>query len=394
MKNKYVFVFLMLFSILVVSFGLTNIYVSRHQPEKEEDFVVVTSFYPMYIAAMNIIGDTEDVTLKNLSEPQTGCLHDFQLTPADMKLLSTADVFIINGGGIESFMEDIAEQYPELVVIEACEGVELLSDEHSHDEHSHDEHSHDEYLQDEDLQDENLYDEHLQGEYSHEELHTEDEHEEIHGTEVHDHDAEHNHEDESEHLHELETEHNHEDDLERMDDAEAEHNHEVNAHAWMSVKNYRKQVENIANGLAKAEPDYAASFLANAGEYDRKLEELQVEQEKLIPLTEGEEVVMFHCAYDYVAEDLDLEVAFCMDLDEERQVSAGEVAEVLEIIQHHGVKYIFAEELYGTDMCEMVKKEVDVEVIYLDPLNRGEYEADSYLEGMRNNMRLMAEVFH
>ena len=58
-----------------------------------------------------------------------------------------------------------------------------------------------------------------------------------------------------------------------------------------------------------------------------------------------------------------------------------------------GVKYIFAEALYGTSMCEMVQKEADVEVIYLDPLNRGEYEADSYVEGMRNNLKLIEEVF-
>lgn len=303
----------MLLSILVVSFGFTNIYVSHNQQTKDEDFVVVTSFYPMYIAAMNVVGDTDGVTLKNLSEPQTGCLHDFQLTPADMKLLSTADVFIINGGGIESFMEDIAKQYPDLVVIEACEEIELLCEQ-----------------------------------------------------EAHDHEVENSHDD---------------------------HNHDVNAHAWMSVKNYRKQVENITNGLAAAAPDFAESFLANAGNYDRKLEELQVEQKELLTLTQGEEVIMFHCAYDYVAEDLSLEVAFCMDLDEERQVSAGEVAEVLEVIEHHGVKYIFAEALYGTDMCEMVQKEADVTVVYLDPLNRGEYDKDSYLVGMRNNLKLMQEAF-
>ncbi|MBP3678366.1 MAG: zinc ABC transporter substrate-binding protein [Agathobacter sp.] len=324
MKNKYVFVLVMLLSILIVSFGFTNIFVSHHQPAEDEDFVVVTSFYPMYIATMNVIGDTEGVTLKNLSEPQTGCLHDFQLTPADMKLLSTADVFVINGGGIESFMEEIAEQYPDLVVIEACEGIELLCETAAHG-----------------------------------------------------------------HEHELEVEHSHDEDA----DSHEGHNHDINAHAWMSVELYRKQVENIASGLIKIAPQLSESFLANAGEYDRKLEELQVEQGNLLALTQGEEVIMFHCAYDYVAEDLELEVTFCMDLDEERQVSAGEVAEVLEVIEHHGVKYIFAEALYGTDMCEMVQKEADVEVIYLDPLNRGEYEADSYIEGMRNNLKLIDEAF-
>ncbi len=324
MKNKYVFVLVMLLSILVVSFGFTNIYVSHNQAVEDEDLVVVTSFYPMYIASMNVIGDTEGVTLKNLSEPQTGCLHDFQLTPADMKLLSTADVFVINGGGIESFMQEIAEQYPELVIIEACEGVELLCEAESHG-HEHDN-------GDDDSHDDNI-------------------------------------------------------------DSHEGHNHDVNAHAWMSVGLYRKQVENIASGLAKIAPQMSESFLANAGNYDRKLEELQVEQEALLTLTQEEEVIMFHCAYDYVAEDLGLEVAFCMDLDEERQVSAGEVAEVLEVIEHHGVKYIFAEALYGTDMCEMVQKEVDVEVIYLDPLNRGKYEADSYLQGMRNNLKLLRNAF-
>ena len=323
MKNKYVFVLVLLFSILIISFGFTNIYVSQHQQTEDEDFVVVTSFYPMYVASMNVIGDTEGVTLKNLSEPQTGCLHDFQLTPADMKLLSTADVFVINGGGIESFMEDIAEQYPDLLIIEACEGIELLCETEAND-HEHE-------------------------------------------TEIDNHD----HEEES----------------------HDGNNHDVNAHAWMSVELYRKQVENIASGLAKVAPQMSESFLANAGAYDGKLEALQVEQEKLLTLTQGEEVILFHCAYDYVAEDLDLETAFCMDLDEERQVSAGEVAEVLEVIEHHGVKYIFAEALYGTDMCEMVQKEADVEVIYLDPLNRGEYEADSYIEGMRNNLKLIREAF-
>ena len=326
MKNKYLFVFVMLFTILVVSFGFTNIYVSHNQQTEEEEFVVVTSFYPMYIATMNVVGDIEGVTLKNLSEPQTGCLHDFQLTPADMKLLSTADVFIINGGGIESFMEEIAAQYPELVIVEASEGIEFLCEDDAHG-HEH-------------------------------EVHSEDEH-----------------------IHEKE---NHVE--EEIGDG---HNHDVNAHAWMSVELYRKQVENIASALAEIDKKHCESYLANASDYDGKLEALQVEQDEVRTLVEGASTIMFHCAFDYVAEDLGLDVVFCMDLDEERQVSAGEIAEVLEIIEHEGVKYIFAEELYGAPMCEMIQKEADVMVIYLDPLNRGEYDFASYLKGMQRNIELI-----
>lgn len=370
MKNKYVFVLFLLLSILVVSFGFTNIYVSQKQSVEEEDFVVVTSFYPMYIAAMNVIGDTDGVTLQNLSEPQTGCLHDFQLTPADMKLLSTADVFIINGGGIESFMEDIAKQYPDLVVIEACEGIELLCEESAHE---HDVHTHE-------IEGEHVEEHETESGHVHE---TEDEH-----VEEHEEESGHIHDDEADHVAENETQ-GHDMDLEDTHDG---HNHDVNAHAWMSVKNYRKQIENIADGLTQVFPDADESFRLNADVYDEKLQELQAEQEKLLILTKDKEVILFHCAYDYVAEDLGLEAAFCMDLDEERQVSAGEVAEVLHVIEAHDVKYIFAEELYGKSMCELVQKEADVKVIYLDPLNRGEYEADSYIEGMKENLKLIREM--
>ena len=60
-----------------------------------DTFNVVTSFYPVYIAAKNVIGDVEGVELHNLTEPQTGCLHDYQLTPQDMISLSHADLFLL-----------------------------------------------------------------------------------------------------------------------------------------------------------------------------------------------------------------------------------------------------------------------------------------------------------
>ena len=82
-----------------------------------------------------------------------------------------------------------------------------------------------------------------------------------------------------------------------------------------------------------------------------------------------------------------------MDLDEERQVSAGEVADILSVIETEDVRVILAEELYGRDMGEMMEKETDVRVVYLDTMTRGEYDADSYLDGMRSNLELLIQAF-
>ena len=319
---------MMLCAILFIGMGLTGWYVRQTQQSTgEQELTVVTSFYPMYIAAENVIGEADGVRLENLSEPQTGCLHDFQLTPEDMKLLSTADVFIINGGGIETFMQEVARAYPDLKIIEACENTSLLSEDE--EEHDH---------EDED---------------------------------VHDHEDAHDHEEEHDHDH-----------------------GDVNAHAWMSIAAYETQVQTIADGLSQADPKRSSSYQEGAKTYLGKLKELKDRQETLKQKLSGQSVILFHEAYAYVAKEYGLEVKYLLDLDEERQVSAGEVSDVLSAIQKDHVKYILAEELYGKSMGDTVQKESDVKVLYLDPLNRGTYEKDSYINGMKKNMEILEEAFY
>lgn len=290
------FIIVMLVVILLASVGLTALYVHRQASHADEpDMQVVTSFYPMYVATKNVTEGLDGIILQNLSEPQTGCLHDYQLTSEDMKLLATADVFIVNGGGIENFLTDIAEEYPDLQIVNACDGIELAED---------------------------------------------------------------------------------------------------NAHVWMSMDRYKQQVQNICAGLSQADPDQSDRYQQNADAYIEKIEALQAEYADLGDALDGTPVVLFHEAYEYLAKDLGMEVVGVLDLDEERQVSAGEVAETLNVIHSENVSVIFAEELYGKSMGDVMEKETGVTVLYLDALNRGDYEnTDSYLENMRANLELIRAQF-
>lgn len=350
MKNKCRFVGIMFLCILIVctlavmayehtagmkgaAGGASNASGNTKNTDEADDILtVVTSFYPMYIAALNIVDGVEGVRLENLSEPQTGCLHDFQLTPEDMKLLSTADVFVINGGGIESFMSDVAKAYPKLDVVEACEDVALLSDAESDSDHDHD----------------------------------------------HDADAE--------------SDSDHEADAES--DSAHDHDHgDENAHAWMSVPRYRTMVQTIASRLAEKDAKHADEYHANAKAYDAKLAVLEEKINSLKSLTNGQNIIIFHEAYAYVADDFSMNACYLLDLDEERSVSAGEIKQVIGAIKDDGVSVILAEELYGKSMGDTVSRETDVHVIYIDPLNRGEYDKDSYLDGMEHNIELIKEAF-
>ena len=290
--HKGLFVAILLGAIAVLALGSTFFYWKSRETQAA-DLTVVTSFYPMYIAAENVTEGRMGLRLESLSEPQTGCLHDYQLTPEDMELLATADVFVVNGGGIEEFLTDIAAQYPELTIVDASEGLELEED---------------------------------------------------------------------------------------------------NGHVWMSVPLHRQQVQNIAEGLAAADPGYRELYEENAAAYDEKLALLQQEQEELAPALSGKPVVLFHEAYEYVAHDYGMQVVYVMDLNEERQVSAGEVAEMLTAVRDGQVTAVLAEELYGSEMGAVVEQETDAGVYYLDTLVRGDYDRDSYLERMEQNIAILREI--
>ncbi len=88
---------------------------------------IVTSFYPVWVMTLNLTRGLEDhVTVRNLAAPTVGCLHDYQLQTADMKVLSSADAFLVNGAGMEAFLPEIARALPDLPVIEAADGIQLL----------------------------------------------------------------------------------------------------------------------------------------------------------------------------------------------------------------------------------------------------------------------------
>lgn len=293
MSNKFVYSFVMLAVIAVVLYGVTKLYLSKEDTQTGvQDVTVVTSFYPMHIACENILQDISGIRLENLSEPQTGCLHDFQLTPEDMRLLSTADVLVINGAGAESFIADVIAQYPELMLINASG-------------------------------------------------------------------------------------------LEQEEDAWM--------HGWMSPDKYMQEIRTITHMLGHRYPSYMEQLERNETSYLAEIEELSEQINQLRDQKKSDKVILFSEAYEVLAEDLGLTVVGRMDLDEERQISSGEVADIVQLIAENTNCFILAEELYGSAMGTMVSQQTGAAVIYLDTLTRGEYDKRSYVKGMQNNLKLLKE---
>jgi zinc transport system substrate-binding protein len=124
-------------SIVLIAFALISITAFGNWNSNNEDnpgadknkYQIITSFYPIYIATINVAKGIEGVEVTNMTRPQVGCLHDYQLTPWDLKLIESGDAFIINGAGMETFVDSLIAQNSNIQLIDASQGIKLIEDE-------------------------------------------------------------------------------------------------------------------------------------------------------------------------------------------------------------------------------------------------------------------------
>ncbi|MBQ9083106.1 MAG: zinc ABC transporter substrate-binding protein [Clostridia bacterium] len=138
-KTWIVVLSLILSSALLIG-GARMLSVHDHGGEQKR---VATSFYPIYIAALNLTEGIDEIEVINLTEGQTDCLHDFTLRPQDMVTLEGCAALLINGGGMETFLTAVDGAYPALPIIDSSAGMENhaapAAEMHDHDhDHDHD----------------------------------------------------------------------------------------------------------------------------------------------------------------------------------------------------------------------------------------------------------------
>ncbi len=100
-------------------------------------FNIVSSFYPIYIATKNVVKDISNVSVSNMVKPQTGCLHDYQLTPENLIKLKNSKAFVINGINMESFLDKIIAQQPQIKVIDSSLGINPIKNKSNNEINPH-----------------------------------------------------------------------------------------------------------------------------------------------------------------------------------------------------------------------------------------------------------------
>lgn len=270
--------------------------------------------------------------------------HHFDPTPADLLALGNADVLVVNGAGLETFVDSAVEASGfDGTIITASDGIdqklakEITAESGESGAHEHADEAHSE------------------------EAHSEDAH------------------------------------------AEEEHHHDhgdLNPHIWTSPRFAEGMVAEIADGFAAADPDHASDYTERADAYVTQLQDLDTwitAQFERVP--ESERVIVSgHDSLGYYLHDYGIEFAGAIlpSFEDNAEPSAADIDALVQSIKDRGVKAIFVESSMSPKLAQTIAKEAGVEVVdaeslYADSLGVADSGADTYLDATIHNTRLILD---
>jgi ABC-type Zn uptake system ZnuABC Zn-binding protein ZnuA len=332
--------------IIILVIGLLFLSACNAEPQQDSGKLSV-------VATTNIIGDVvaniggeaiELTVLIGIGQNP----HSFEPTPQDLAAIETANLVFVNGLDLEEVLVDAIDETATGTVIAVSDGIEFLAfGEAEHDDHDdHDEADHDDHDE-----------------------------------------AEHDNHDEAEHDDHDEAEH---------DDHDG-HDHANDPHFWMDPNNVIAWAENIAEALIDADPANADAYQANADAYIVGLQAVDAYiREQTSKIHEHDrKIVTDHQTLGYFAEEYGYEIvgAVIPGTTDSGGASAGEVAELAELMQAEEVKTIFIGESAGQGMQDLAQAladeiggEVQIISILTGSLAPEGQEGDTYLGFLRYNI--------
>lgn len=287
---------------------------------------LLCSTFPVFLLTRAVTDGSRHYQPGLMLESTLGCPHDYAPTPAELSRLSRAKVLVINGLGLESFLGRTlaAVAGPDIKVLDASGGG-------------------------------------ADGARSALLL---DRNEAVEGALkfAHDHGAE-------------------------APGADQGHGG-TNAHFFASPSTAAIMADNIGAGLARLDPPNARTYQANASALAAELRALAAAMKEAGLKLGRPKVIVSHGLFDYLAQDLGLEIVGYLEEADGAEPSAAHLTKLTELTRRGEVRAILINPESRTILAETLSRESGVPVVRLDPVASGPADAppDYYQQVMAANL--------
>ena len=146
-------------------------------------------------------------------------------------------------------------------------------------------------------------------------------------------------------------------------------NRTVDSHIWLDPVLVKQQINNILQGLIKADPADSQYFTQNAQAYNAKLDTLN---SQILAITTSPNVktryfVTFHEAFAYFAQQYNLtQIPISGPFQEEP--TPNDIQNVINAIQQHHLLYVGYESLENPAIPQSISSQTNATLIHMDPI--------------------------
>jgi zinc transport system substrate-binding protein len=92
-----------------------------------EKLEALATTFPIYQITRNVTHGRDAVEVRLMIPAQLGCPHDYTLSPQDVQKVAGARVLVINGLGMEAFLQALlAKAHPQLKVVDSSAGIRQI----------------------------------------------------------------------------------------------------------------------------------------------------------------------------------------------------------------------------------------------------------------------------
>ncbi|MCF8378871.1 MAG: zinc ABC transporter substrate-binding protein [Bacteroidales bacterium] len=163
--------------------------------------------------------------------------------------------------------------------------------------------------------------------------------------------------------------HKHSED-EMFESASDEHEHEhekgLDPHIWMSPKNMRIISETILNQLSESYPEDSIAFSHN---YEQLLSEINYVDSVYSAskdVLSGLNFLIYHPALGYLARDYNM-TQHVLEL-EGKEPTPAHLSSIIDLALEKNIQFIFVQRQFSMDNAKSLAKEINAEIITIDPL--------------------------
>jgi len=166
-------------------------------------------------------------------------------------------------------------------------------------------------------------------------------------------------------------------------------NQTVDPHIWLNPLNAKQQVNNILQGLIKADPADSQYFTQNAQAYEAKLDNLNSLAINATSNTATRYFVTFHEAFAYFANQYNV-TQLPISGPFEEEPTPSDIQNVINAIHQHHLLYVGYESLENTAISQSIGSQTNATLIEMNPIEglttQEKAAGDNYISLMQQDI--------